>query len=212
MYSISLISGDNDLAMLVVSILALVAFLFVGDSLIANRPFFGRPFWPFVDSGVHGLVAFLVTTPIIRRAPTPQHLLALAFLAGTLVDLDHFLVAGPRSFWAATHLGRRPPTHSVTFVLLVSGGGYLFSGSLTTAWVVFAALTSHVLRDPSVGTAPLLWRAGLCATRTSRCPGHWYLQDTTRGVGCQKDTRLAPLRRAVPAPLGTWGHIPLWCD
>ena len=48
------------------------------------------------------------------------------------------------------------PTHSLTFALLVSGGGYLFSGSLTTAWVVFAALTSHVLRDASVGTAPLL--------------------------------------------------------
>jgi hypothetical protein len=43
---------------------------------------------------------------------------------------------------------------------VASGGGYLFSGSLTTAWVVFAALTSHVLRDASVGTAPLLWPLG----------------------------------------------------
>jgi hypothetical protein len=68
--------------------------------------------------------------------------------------------AGPRSFWAATHLAKRPPTHSVTFALLVSGSGYLFSGSLTTAWVVFAALTSHVLRDAPVGTAPMLWPLG----------------------------------------------------
>ena len=50
--------------------------------------------------------------------------------------------------------------HSVTFALLVSGGGYLLSGSLVTAWIVFAALTSHVLRDASVGTAPLLWPLG----------------------------------------------------
>jgi len=48
----------------------------------------------------------------------------------------------------------------VTFALLVGGVGYLFSGSLTTASVVFAALTSHVLRDASVGTAPILWPLG----------------------------------------------------
>ena len=102
-------------------------------------------------------MALLVTSPIIRSGPAPRQLFALAFLAGTLVDVDHFLAAGSRSLWTATHLEKRPPTHSVTFALLVSGGGYLFSGSLSTAWVVFAALTSHVLRDASVGTAPLLW-------------------------------------------------------
>jgi membrane-bound metal-dependent hydrolase YbcI (DUF457 family) len=48
----------------------------------------------------------------------------------------------------------------MTFALMVGGGGYLFSGSLITAWIVFAALTSHVLRDASVGTAPLLWPLG----------------------------------------------------
>jgi membrane-bound metal-dependent hydrolase YbcI (DUF457 family) len=76
------------------------------------------------------------------------------------VDVDHFVAAGSRSFWAATHLGKRPPTHSVTFALLVSGAGYVSSGSLPAAWVVFAALTSHVLRDASVGIAPLVWPLG----------------------------------------------------
>lgn len=65
----------------------------------------------------------------------------LACPVGTLVDMDHFLAVGSRSIRPATHLAQQPPTHSLTFALLVSGGGYLFSGSLTTAWVVFAALT-----------------------------------------------------------------------
>jgi membrane-bound metal-dependent hydrolase YbcI (DUF457 family) len=87
-------------------------------------------------------------------------LLLLAFLAGTLVDVDHFIAAGLRSFRAATHLEKRLPTHSVTFALLDGGGGYLFSRSLTTAWVVFAALASHVLGDASVGTGSVLWPLG----------------------------------------------------
>ena len=123
----------------------------MADGLVERRPFFGRAFWALGDSGVHGLVALLVTAPIIRSAPVVRRLLVLAFLAGTLVDVDHFLAAGLCSFWTATHLARRPPTHSVTFALLVSGGGYLFSGSLATAWVVFAALSSHILRHASAG-------------------------------------------------------------
>jgi hypothetical protein len=133
------------------------------DCLIERRPFFGRAFWALVDSAAHGLVALSVTAPIVHSASTAQQrlvLLGLAFVAGTLVGVDHFLATGSHSFRTATHLGKRPPTHSVTFALLVSGGGYLLSGTLTTAWVVFAALASHVLRDASVGTAPILWPLG----------------------------------------------------
>jgi hypothetical protein len=156
---ISLVSRGRDLATLAVSIAVLLALLFVADILIERRPFFGRPFWALVDSAVHGLVALLVTAPIIHSASSPQ-LLGIAFLAGTLVDVDHFLVARSRSFWTATHLEKRPPTHSLTFALLVSGGGHLFSRSLATDWVVFSALASHVLCDASAGTAPVLWPLG----------------------------------------------------
>jgi len=114
-------------------------------------------------------VALLVTSPIIRSGPAPRQLFALAFLAGTLVDVDHFLAAGSRSLWTATHLEKRPPTHSVTFALLVSGGGYLFSRSLTTAWIVFAGLTSHVLRDAAVGTLPVLWPLADCRVKRWGC-------------------------------------------
>jgi len=147
---IGLVSVGKDLTKVAVSVVTLCALLFFADRLIEHRPFFGRPFWALVDSGAHGLVALLVTAPLLQS----PRLLILAFVAGTLVDVDHFLAAGSRSFQAATQLEKRPPTHSLTFALLVSGGGYLFSGSLTTAWIVFAALTSHVLRDASVGTAP----------------------------------------------------------
>jgi hypothetical protein len=123
----------------------------------------GRSFWALVDSALHGLAALLVTAPIIHSTSTAEQMIVLlgpAFLAGTLVDVDHFLAARSRSFWTATHLAKRPPTHSVTFALLLGTAGYLLSGSLSTAWVVFVALTSHVLRDASVGTAPLLWPLG----------------------------------------------------
>jgi len=106
------------LATLAVSIVVLLALLFVADSLIERRPFFGRAFWALVDSAVHGLVARLVTAPIIQSVSTTQQRLALsvlAFLTGTLVDVDHFLGSRSRSFWTATHLEKRPPTHSVTF-------------------------------------------------------------------------------------------------
>jgi hypothetical protein len=126
---VSVISRSGTVAVLAVRVAVLLVLLFVADHLIERQPFFGRPFWALVDSGVHGLVALLVTAPILQ---SPQ-LLVLAFLAGTLVDVDHFLAGWFRSFQAATQLEKRPPTHSVTFALLVGGGGYLLSGSFTTA-------------------------------------------------------------------------------
>jgi len=74
--------------------------------------------------------------------------------------VDHFVPARSCSFWTATHLDKRPPTHSLTFALLLGAAGHLLFGSLSVAWVVFAGLASHVLRDASVGTAPLLWPLG----------------------------------------------------
>jgi len=87
---IGLISGDKDVATLAVSVVLLFALLLVVDHLIERRPFFGRAFWALVDSCVHGLVALLVAAQIL----TGPRLLVLAFLAGTLVDVDHFLAAG----------------------------------------------------------------------------------------------------------------------
>jgi len=161
--AIDQIVEGNDAGTLAASIAVLLVLLFVADHLIERRPLLGCPFWALVDSAVHGLVAVVVTAPAIHRAATTQQklpLLGLAFLAGTLVHVDHFFVARSHSFWAATHLDKRPPTHSVTFAVLLGATGYVLSDSLSAAWVVFAGLTSHVLRDASVGTAPLLWPLG----------------------------------------------------
>ena len=160
---IGVVLEGNDVATLAVSVVALPALLFVANLLIERRPFFGRPFWALIDSAVHGLVALLVTAPIIHSALSTQQrlaLLGLAFLAGTLVDVDHFLAARSRSFWTATHLEKRPPTHSVTSALLLGAAGFLLCRSLSTAWVVFAGRAPHVLRGASVGTAPVAWPLG----------------------------------------------------
>jgi hypothetical protein len=62
---IGLVSGSGNLTTLAVSVVVLVALLFVADHLIERRPFLGRPFWALADSGVHGLVAVLVTALIL---------------------------------------------------------------------------------------------------------------------------------------------------
>lgn len=98
--------------------------------------------------------------PALARTALLVPLLLVALLAETVVNLDQFAAAALRTFSSANHRAKRPPTYNLTFALLVGGGGYLFFGGLTTAWVVFAALTSHVLRNASVGTAPVLWPLG----------------------------------------------------
>ena len=56
----------------------------------------------------------------------------------------------------ARNLQLRPAAHSLTLALVTGAIAYLVSRSPATGWALFAALASHVLRNASTGTAPLL--------------------------------------------------------
>ena len=139
---------------------ALIALLSVADQAIARQPFLGQTFWAACDVLVHGAVALVVARPHIRRARSARRALALsglAFLSATALDLDHFAAAGALDVRAALVLPARPPTHSLTFALLLGAVLYRLSRDRTAGWVAFVAVASHVLRDAAMGTAPLLW-------------------------------------------------------
>jgi hypothetical protein len=138
----------------------MIALLSAADQLIVRQPVLGPTFWALFDVLVHGAVALAVAGPAIRRAQYKRRALALsglAYLSATALDLDHFVAAGSLDVRAALVLAARPPTHSLTFALLLGAVLSRFSRDRDVGWVAFAAVASHVLRDAAMGTAPLLW-------------------------------------------------------
>jgi hypothetical protein len=88
------------------------------------------------DNFGHGLVALLVWTPnalvgpsifsfgllrfdILKRYAIPLEIL-LAFIFGSILDLDHFIVGGALTLKAATTLRSRPFGHCLLFIVLAS--------------------------------------------------------------------------------------------
>lgn len=139
---------------------AMIVLLSAADRTIVRQPFLGPTFWAVVDALVHGAVALAVAGPSIRRSRSKRRALALAgfaYLSATALDLDHFVAAGSLDVRAALALAARPPTHSLTFALLLGVVLSRLSRDREIGWVAFAAVASHVLRDAAMGTAPLLW-------------------------------------------------------
>jgi len=196
---------------------AMLVFLSCADRIIVRRPFLGRPFWAAFDVFVHGAVALLVAGPCIRRATRGKRALALsglAFLSATVLDLDHFVAADSLDVRAALSLAARPPTHSLTFALLLGAATSLLSRDRAAGWVVFAAIASHVLRDAAMGTAPLLWPLSVDAV--PRWVYGWgevglmlasceFRAGARRHVG-KRDLRLAPFRSGGSHPVGYLGR------
>jgi membrane-bound metal-dependent hydrolase YbcI (DUF457 family) len=117
------------------------------------------PSWPFIASPnhpllsalweilAHGTLAAFVVSPLVWRSPARRRLLALAFVGGIVLDLDHAIAAGSLSPGAMEELGRRPPTHSLLFALALSLLGLALFRSRRLAWGIFAVLASHLLFD-----------------------------------------------------------------
>ena len=135
----------------------------VGDALVFTwRPdWFPAHIWALMDAPVHVLLALLVVFPLYTRRATSAKLIGrftLASLAPLLIDLDHFVAAGSLSLYSATTLASRPASHSLLFALGLGLIAYLFTRDIGDGYLLFAVLTSHVLRDASVGgSAPFLW-------------------------------------------------------
>lgn len=137
------------------------------------------------DTPIHALVALAVTAPLLAVLPGRSRWAGGLFVLalGFGLDVDHFVAAHSLSLVRIMYLPERPPTHSLTFaaaagslagLLGLLAGYYRRSASgpsslprrfpyspagasaVTLAWLAFAALASHVLRDAPSGAA-ILW-------------------------------------------------------
>jgi len=134
--------------------------MIVGDAITTWRP--GGAFnlyWPLLDSPVHATLALLVVSPLILRKSIHLTFKAImvAGLAAVLLDLDHVVAADSFFLYDITHLTARPDTHSLLFAIGCGLLASILNRNVTNGWLIFGALASHVLRDASIGTAPVLW-------------------------------------------------------
>lgn len=123
--------------------------------------------WVLLEEATHGLLGVCVCLPLVwnrRRLP----LLLVPFLLATAIDLDHAVTAAERAHALLSDeqpgtaagfvaLGERTPVHSLTFALLMGAAALLLSLHVDWAWIVSAALASHVLRDTHSGALAIFW-------------------------------------------------------
>lgn len=166
---IRLLTELGDVGMPALTCMGMLAFPLIADALIEQPPFPLGTIGAVFDVLAHGVVALLVTCPLFvmhedrRRAAA---LFCVVLLTATLIDLDHLpriVAAGSLDLRRVVGVGMRQPTHSLTFAGVVGAVAYLVSRSRLVAWGMFAALSSHVLRDASGGNALILWPLSLQA-------------------------------------------------
>lgn len=94
------------------------------------------------------IVLILVLITLFSRTIDENHIreIILSFIAGSLLDLDHFVAAGSPSVFAATHLRERPFGHNIVFVLFLSFGIFFFV-SKRLSLLFFSASFNHLSRD-----------------------------------------------------------------
>jgi membrane-bound metal-dependent hydrolase YbcI (DUF457 family) len=118
-------------------------------------PFLAAPHHPVWSAAwevfAHGAIGALVVLPLAWRRPYRWRILALAFLGGGLLDVDHAIAAGSLDPAAMERLGRRPDTHSFLFVSSVALLVLAATRRRALAWSVFAILAAHVLFDAAGG-------------------------------------------------------------
>jgi hypothetical protein len=104
------------------------------------------------DPLAHALLAAAVVAPLGRAA------IRTAVVAGTVIDVDHAIVARSARPRAMLSLPARPASHGL-LAAAAAGAVGAAGGGAVHGWAAFAGLASHVLRDASDGSAPtpLLW-------------------------------------------------------
>jgi hypothetical protein len=124
-------------------------------------PFLSDPAHPFLSAVwavvAHGVLALFVVAPPVLRSRHRLAYAALAFVGGSLLDLDHFIVAGSLSLHTIETLGDRPDTHSLVFVALVSVLVLALTRRPRVAWALFAVNVSHLLFDAAGGHDPIVY-------------------------------------------------------
>jgi hypothetical protein len=124
-------------------------------------PFLSDTAHPFLSAVwavlAHGVLALFVVSPLVLRSRHRLGNAALAFVGGSLLDLDHFIAAGSLSLHRIETLGGRPDTHSLVFVALVSLLLLALTRRPRVAWALFAVNASHLLFDAAGGNDPIIY-------------------------------------------------------
>lgn len=114
-------------------------------------PFLSDPAHPFLSAVwavlIHGVIAVAVVAPLIWQSRRRVTYGAIAFVAGSILDLDHFIEAGSLNLHTIETLGGRPDTHSLAFVALVAAFTLVISRRPQFAWALFAVNASHLIFD-----------------------------------------------------------------
>jgi len=124
-------------------------------------PFLSDPNHPLLSAvwavAIHGVLALVAIAPILWRSRHRVIYGALAFVGGSVLDLDHVAAAGSLSLHALESLSGRPDTHSLIFVVALG----LLAAALTrrplAGWTVFAVMLSHLLFDGAGGHERILY-------------------------------------------------------
>ena len=155
------------------------------------------PEWPFLSDTnhplasaiwavfIHGVIGVLVVAPIVWHSRQRIGYGLLAFVGGSVLDLDHVVAAGSISPHALETLrGGRPETHSLGFVLLLAlvtlvvwpalsraaGRGDGRRSRWIAAWSVLAVNCAHLLFDAAGGKEQILYPAALNGIPWLLCP------------------------------------------
>jgi len=155
------------------------------------------PAWPFLSDPnhplasaiwavlIHGVIGVLVVAPIVWHSRHRILYGAIAFVGGSVLDLDHVVEAGSVDPHALETLrGGRPETHSLGFVVALAvvtfvvwplvarlfGRGDGRVGRWVAAWCVFAVNGAHLLFDGAGGGERILWPAGVDGIAWLLCP------------------------------------------
>jgi membrane-bound metal-dependent hydrolase YbcI (DUF457 family) len=148
-----------------VIIISLPLFLFLtmitGDELLRiTYPGILNNYKSLIDPVVHLTIGLIVIFPLMMQRQKISSLIVicgLTTLAAVFIDFDHVVAAGSFSLSAVTQLSHRPLTHSLLFALVAGCVTWGITRRFQYGWLVCVVLVSHVIRDASTGTAPLLW-------------------------------------------------------
>lgn len=129
----------------------LILFCFFNDALDLNHPLW----YSLHDNITHGIIGLIVLMPFMGRY-TLKHIVVV-FVLTAVLDLDHFVFSGSLSVGDALALSMRPFTHSFTFIAVLVMVLAVLKVRGRIIWIVFAALTSHLLRDSIDGYTYLFY-------------------------------------------------------
>ncbi|MGD0385828.1 MAG: metal-dependent hydrolase [Solirubrobacteraceae bacterium] len=124
-------------------------------------PFLSDPNHPFLSAVwavlIHGVIGVVCVAPLIWRSNHRVGYFVLAFIGGSVLDVDHFIAAGSLNLHTIETMSGRPATHSFLFVIVLGLLTLLVTRRWIAAWAVFAVNLTHVLFDAAGGGVRVLY-------------------------------------------------------